>query len=127
MTPLATAENIKSLAALLAASRKAKTPAGKMAVWDNHLTEIVERIAPSMTPKEKLTTAIATGMVDRLVALKEQYDADVRAIYAEADSYPGRGNSNVIRDALKARNELREAQYTAAALLESFDAEDEAA
>ena len=73
----------------------------------------------------KLTTAIATGMVDRLVALKEKYDADVRAIYAEADAYPGRGNSSVIRDALKARQELREAEYNAAALLESFDAEDE--
>ena len=68
----------------------------------------------------KLTTAIATGMVDRIEALQKQIDA----VYAEANTYDGTGNSSVIRDAVKARAEQREAEWNAGALLASFDAED---
>lgn len=72
---------------------------------------------------KKLTTAIATDMVNRIEALQNQIDA----IYASANlEYDGMGNSNVIRDAVKARAEVREAEYSAAALLESFDAVDDA-
>lgn len=75
--------------------------------------------------KPKLTTAIATEMVDRLEALKKQYDADTWAIYADArDNYAGTNNNSVIADALKAREELREAEFTASSLLASFDCED---
>lgn len=72
---------------------------------------------------KKLTTAIATEMVDRIEALQEQIDA----IYREANSYDGQGNSNVIRDAVKARAELADAQFRAGDLLASFDFEDKAA
>lgn len=68
----------------------------------------------------KLTTAIATSMVDRIEALQKQIDE----VYAEASTYDGTGNSNVIRDAVKARAEQREAEWNAGALLASFDAED---
>lgn len=68
----------------------------------------------------KLTTAMATDMVDRIEALQSQIDE----IYAEANTY-GMGNSNVLRDAVKARAELREAEYNASALLASFDVEDD--
>jgi hypothetical protein len=69
---------------------------------------------------KRLTTAIATELVDRIEALQRQIDE----VYAEANSYDGTGNSSVIRDAVKARAELREAEYNASALLASFDAED---
>jgi hypothetical protein len=72
--------------------------------------------------KPKLTTAIATEMVDRIEALQNQ----ISEIYAEANTqYEGMGNSNVIRDAVKARAEMREAEYSASALLESFDVQDQ--
>lgn len=69
---------------------------------------------------KKLTTAIATDMVNRIEALQKQIDA----IYREANEY-SMGDGNVIRDAWKARAELREAEYNASALLASFDAVDE--
>ena len=68
---------------------------------------------------KKLTTAMATAMVNRIEALQNQIDE----IYAEANTY-GMGNSNAIRDAVKARAELREAEYNASALLASFDVEE---
>ncbi len=119
--PLATVENLRSLAELRGALKNAK-PDEKIAVFEKYLAEIVERITPEMTTK-KLTTAIATDMVDRIEKLQRQ----INNIYAEADSYDGAGNSNVIRDAVKARDAMRESEFEAAGLLESFDAEDEAA
>ena len=120
MSALATVENLKSLAALLAASRRAKTTAEKMAVWDTHLTEIIKRIAPDMA-QNKLTTAIATDMVNRIEALQRQIDD----IYAEANRFDGTGNSNVIRDAVQARAELRDAEFRSSDLLASFDVEED--
>lgn len=74
-----------------------------------------------MNTKPKLTTAIATDMVNRIEALQEQIDA----VYAEANlKYDGMGNSNVIRDAVKLREELRDAEFRAGGLLASFDAAD---
>ena len=70
---------------------------------------------------KKLTTAIATDMVDRIERLDDQIDA----IYREANGYAGTNNGNVIRDAWKARKELREAEHNASALLGSFDATDD--
>ena len=53
--------------------------------------------------KPKLTTAIATKMVDRIEALHAQIDD----VYAEAtQQYAGSGNSNVIRDAVKGEESL---------------------
>ena len=68
---------------------------------------------------KKLTTAIARDMVSRIEALLEQ----ISAIYAEANTYDGMGNSNIIRDAVAARKEQREAEYSVDALLGSFDVE----
>ena len=68
---------------------------------------------------KKLTTAIATDMVTRIEALQSQIDA----VYREAEEYDGSGNSNVIRDAVKARADLRECEFQATGLLASFDAE----
>ena len=68
---------------------------------------------------KKMTTAIATDMVNRIEALQDQ----INTVYREAYAY-GKGDENVIRDAVKARKELREAEYNASALLESFDAPD---
>ena len=73
---------------------------------------------------KKLTTAIATDMVDRIMKIKKEADAAVGAVYREAFDYDGANNANVIRDAVKAREEQNEAAWNAAALLESFDAED---
>lgn len=70
---------------------------------------------------KKLTTAIAANMVDRIEALQNQ----ISEVYAEANQYDGMGNSNVIRDAVKARNEQREAEYNVSALLASFDVVDD--
>lgn len=72
---------------------------------------------------KKLSTAEATRLVDQIEDLQNQ----ISAIYAHVCQTYSAGDSNVIRDAVKARAELREAQYTASALLASFDAEDEAA
>jgi len=120
-SPLATVENIKTLGLLLAESKKAK-PEDKFAIWDKYLTEIIERIAPEMTPKKqpKLTTTIAIDMVKRIEALQDQIDD----IYAEARSYDGTNNDSVIHDAVSARREKRDAQESEDALLGSFDAED---
>lgn len=122
MNPLATIENLRSLAMALAAMRRAKTPAEKLKSLEICLTEIVERISPTMAQK-KLTTAIATDMANRIEALQDQIDA----IYADAtQNYEGMGNGNVIRDAVRARADLRDAETRASGLLESFDIEDEA-
>lgn len=72
---------------------------------------------------KKLTTALATDMVNRIEALNDQ----IFAIYREANEYDGMGNSNVIRDAVKARAARREAEFEASGLLASFDVVDEAA
>ena len=73
-------------------------------------------------PKPTLTTAIATQMVQRIEALQAKIDD----IYAEAEQmYEGNRHSNVIRDAVKARKEVREAQFIAEGYLLSFDATDE--
>lgn len=82
------------------------------------MTDIQQKGKPQM---KKLTTAIATDMVDRIEALQNQ----IGAIYAEANQYDGMGNSNVIRDAVKARNAQRESEFEASALLSSFDASDD--
>ena len=75
--------------------------------------------------KPKLTTAIATDMVDRIEKLRSDADAAVLAIYIDArENYAGNNNDSVIRDAVKARSELREAEFMASLLLLSFDAED---
>jgi len=120
-SPLATVENIKTLGALLAASKKAK-PEDKFAIWDKYLTEIIERIAPEMAPNKqpKLTTAIAIDMVQRIEALQEKIDE----IYAEARSYDGLNNDSVIHDAVAARRKKRDAQESEDALLGSFDVEE---
>lgn len=76
-----------------------------------------------MTQK-KLTTAIATQMVDRIEALHDQ----INAVYREATcDYDGSGNANLIRDAWKARRARREEEYNERALLESCDVRDETA
>ena len=70
---------------------------------------------------KKLTTAIATQMVDRIEALQDQ----INAIYREADDYNGNRNSALIRDAWKARQVMREEQFNESALLASCDCVDE--
>lgn len=120
-SPLATVDNLRSLTLAIAAMRRAKTPDEKLKALEAGLSEIVERISPDMT--KKLTTAIATDMVNRIEALQNQIDA----IYTEANTnYDGMGNSNVIRDAVKARAELRDAEFRSSDLLASFDIEDAA-
>lgn len=69
----------------------------------------------------KLTTAIATDMVNRIEALQEQ----INAIFREASDYDGVNNVNEIQSAVKCRKELRDAEYMASAILEGFDAQDE--
>lgn len=120
MSELATPENLKTLASLIAASRKAKTPAEKLAAWDKHLTEIIERIAPEMAQK-KMTTATATQMVEEIERLQNQIDT----IYARANmDYGCSTNANVLRDAVKERKAMRDAAGQAEGLLASFDVED---
>jgi hypothetical protein len=117
---LATIENLRSLVMLSAALKKAK-PEEKIGLWEKYLTEIVERIAPNMTARKKLTTAIATDMVERIEALQDQIDA----IYTDAQlNYDGTNNGNLIREVIKARAEHRNAEFIAAGLLESLDVED---
>ena len=49
----------------------------------------------------------------------------ILAIYIDArDNYAGVNNDSVISDAVKARRDLREAEFMASSLLASFDAED---
>ena len=72
--------------------------------------------------KPKMTTAIATLMVEDI----ERLEMQIAEIYADADlNYTPPNNSRVIRDAIKARAALREAEFEAAGLLESFDVKDE--
>lgn len=72
---------------------------------------------------KKMTTAIATEMVDRI----EKLQGEIDAVYREANEYTW-GDANTIREAVKARAALREAEYNASSLLASFDVlEDEAA
>jgi len=104
--------------------KRATSTEEKLAALDKGLSEIVERIAPEMT-KPKLTTAIATEMVDRIEKIKNDSDAAILAIYIDArDNYAGVNNDSVISDAVKARRDLREAEFMASSLLASFDAED---
>lgn len=70
--------------------------------------------------KMKLTTAVATELVGRIESLHRQIDE----VYAEARTYEGTNNDNVIRDAVKARKESREAYESAKGLLDSFDVTD---
>lgn len=69
---------------------------------------------------KKLTTAVATDMVQRIESLQEQ----IEAVYREANGYDGMRNSNVIRDAVKHRKEARDAAGDADGLLASFDVEE---
>ncbi len=71
----------------------------------------------------KLTSEIALEMVKRIEALQEQ----ITKVYADANTYDGAANSHVIRDIVAARSEAADAQYTADALLQSIDCEDEPA
>lgn len=120
MTELATVENLKSLVALISASRMALTDAERLAVWEKYLTEILERIAPEMAQK-KLTTAEATKMVEEIERLKDQ----IESIYAKADmDYGCNTNSNILRDAVRERKAQREAGEYAKGLLSSFDIDD---
>jgi hypothetical protein len=76
------------------------------------------------TMTKKMTTAIATEMVARIRALHEQ----IHLVYREAGEYDGgAANINVIRDAVKASDELEEAKFSVDALLGSFDYKDEEA
>ena len=70
---------------------------------------------------KKLTTATATDMVGRIESLHRQIDE----VYAEARGYDGTNNDSVIRDAVKARRDQREAQESAKGLLDGFDVVDE--
>ncbi len=73
---------------------------------------------------KKLTTAIATEMVNRIEDLQNQ----ISAIYREAGDYAGGvGNINSIREAVKAREDMRNAECIAQGNLEAFDLEDESA
>ena len=73
----------------------------------------------------KLTTAVATKMVERIEAIQADARAAVETIYREAREHDGgNGNESVLRDALKARAAAREEHWNAGALLASFDAED---
>mgnify|MGYP000899021395 FL=1 len=124
MNPLATTENLHSLVTARAGMKRATSTEEKLAALDKGLSEIVERIAPEMT-KPKLTTAIATEMVDLIEKIKNDSDAAILAIYIDArDNYAGVNNDSVISDAVKARRDLREAEFMASSLLASFDAED---
>ena len=72
----------------------------------------------------KLTTAIATEMVERIEVLQDQ----INEVYQEATEYDGgAGNSNVIRDAVNARAAMRDSEFEADGLLASFDCEDDPA
>ena len=66
---------------------------------------------------KQLTTAIATDMVHRIEALKEQ----IEAVCDESDTYDGKNNSDIIRDTVCARANLRKIQAATAALLNAFD------
>lgn len=73
-----------------------------------------------MTTKPKLTTAIATDMVQRIELLLSQVDD----IYTDATlNYAGTNNASVLRDAIKERKAERDAGGYAAGLLESFDSD----
>lgn len=73
-----------------------------------------------MTQKSRLTTAKATEMVERIEALQRE----ITEIYISANrDFVGRGNSNVLRDAVKERAAEREAAFMAGVYLGSFDAE----
>lgn len=65
----------------------------------------------------KLTTQIARGLVNKI----EDYQARIAAIYAEARTYDGINNDNVIRDILAARKTEQDAREEASSLLGSFD------
>lgn len=71
-------------------------------------------------PTTKLTSEIALSLVESI----EAYQDKIAAVYAEANTYNGNGNSNLIRDAVKARAAAREAEWEAQALLASVDAEE---
>ncbi len=71
--------------------------------------------------RPRLTTAAATVMVERI----EDLQAKIDAIYADVDmNFSGHGNSGAICEVVKARKDLREADFSAGAILSSFDAED---
>ena len=67
---------------------------------------------------KKLTRSIALSMAKRIEVLEEQ----IAAVYAEAnEQYAGMGNSNLLRDVVKAREAERNAAWDTNALLEGFD------
>ena len=70
----------------------------------------------------KMTTAIATAMVEKIERLQDE----ISAIYADADmNYVPQNTSKVLRDIIKERSAQREAEFMAAGMLEGFDVVDE--
>lgn len=68
----------------------------------------------------KLTSKIALELVTRIEALNDQ----IHEVYREANDYDGINNINVIRDIVKAREEVADQKCIADGLLESLDLED---
>jgi hypothetical protein len=66
---------------------------------------------------KQLTAKKALEYVLRIEALTEQ----IEDVYAEVRSYDGENNDSVIRDAVEARAEMRARSEDAAALIGSFD------
>lgn len=72
--------------------------------------------------KPKMTTAIATQMVEKI----EKLQNEISATYADADmNYDPPRSGSVIRDAIKERAIQREAEFVGSGLLASFDATDD--
>lgn len=72
--------------------------------------------------KQKMTTAIATEMVERI----EWLTSEIQSIYADADlNYDPPRSGSVLRDVIKEREVQREAELVAGGLLASFDVVDE--
>ena len=67
---------------------------------------------------KKMTTAIARKYVERIESLNGQ----IGDVHAEIAQEYSSGDLNVIGDAIEARAKMREAEFSACGLLESFDA-----
>lgn len=72
--------------------------------------------------KPKMTTAIATTMVEKI----EDLERKIAEVYADADmNYDPPMSGKVIRDVIKERAAQREAEFMADGLLAAFDVKDE--
>lgn len=73
--------------------------------------------------KSKMTTEIATKMIERIEALEEE----IAQIYADADThYTPTNSGSELRSIIKERRAARDAEFMASGMLAAFDvAEDQ--